>query len=139
MSGLIRFGVSIESDLLASFDRLVESHEYATRSEALRDMIREALVAEKIESQPTLRALGTLTIVYDHHANNLVQEMGNVQHDFHQLVLSVMHLHVSHDDCMEVIALNGIVSEIVELSNRILSLKGVKHGKLFITLPSSNI
>lgn len=139
MSELIRFGVSIDGNLLESFDRLVETRGYSTRSEALRDLIREALVTEKIESQSDTRALGTLTIVYDHHAKDLVQEMGDIQHDYHQLVLSVMHLHVSHDDCMEVIALNGIVADIVELSNRILSLKGIKHGKLFLTLPSSDI
>lgn len=139
MSELIRFGVSIDGNLLESFDRLVETRGYSTRSEALRDLIRESLIAEKIDSRPDLRALGTLTLVYDHHAKNLVQEMGDIQHDFHQLVLSVLHLHVSHDDCMEVIALNGVVSEIVELSDKILSLKGIKHGKLFLTLPSSDI
>jgi CopG family nickel-responsive transcriptional regulator len=65
--------------------------------------------------------------------------MGRLQHDFHRIILSVMHLHVSHDDCMEVIALRGIVSEIIELANNLLSLKGIKNGKLFLTLPSSNI
>jgi CopG family transcriptional regulator, nickel-responsive regulator len=83
--------------------------------------------------------LGSLTLVYDHHASNLVQEMGEIQHSFHNLVLSVMHLHVSHNDCMELIALRGAVAEIVKLSNALLSLKGIKHGKLFLTLPSSVI
>ncbi len=139
MSELIRFGVSIDSDLLESYDRLIGERGYANRSEALRDLIRDALIAEKIDAQSDLHALGSLTLVYDHHARNLAQEMGNLQHDFHQLVLSVMHLHVSHDDCMEVIALSGVVSQIVELANGLLSLKGIKHGKLFLTLPSSNI
>lgn len=139
MSDIIRFGVSIEQDLLENYDRLVGERGYATRSEALRDLIRDALVARKIETESDLQALGTLTLVYDHHANNLVQEMGEIQHRFHNLVLSVMHLHVSHDDCMEVIALRGKVGEIVKLSNALLSLKGIKHGKLFLTLPSSTI
>ena len=139
MSELIRFGVSIDSDLLESYDHLRAERGYNTRSEALRDLIREALIAEKIDAQSDLRALGSLTLVYDHHARNLAEEMGNLQHNFHQLVLSVMHLHVSHDDCMEVIALSGVVSQIVELANGLLSLKGIKHGKLFLTLPSSNI
>ena len=139
MSELIRFGVSIDSDLLESYDHLIAERSYNTRSEALRDLIREALIAEKIDAQSDLRALGSLTLVYDHHARNLAEEMGNLQHNFHQLVLSVMHLHVSHDDCMEVIALSGVVSQIVELANGLLSLKGIKHGKLFLTLPSSNI
>ena len=84
-------------------------------------------------------ALGSLTLVYDHHTGNLLQEMTHIQHDFHQLILSVMHLHVSHNDCLEVIALRGVVAEIVKLANGLLSLKGVKNGKLFLTLPSSVI
>lgn len=139
MSDIIRFGVSIEQDLLETFDRLIADRGYATRSEALRDLIRDALIQQKIELQSETNALGTLTLVYDHHARNLSQEMTELQHDFHELILSVMHLHVSHDDCMEIIALRGVVSEIVKLSNGLLSLKGIKNGKLFLTLPSSVI
>lgn len=139
MSDIIRFGVSIEQDLLENFDRIIGERGYATRSEALRDLIRESLVEQKIETESATRVLGSLTLVYDHHASNLVQEMGEMQHRFHDLVLSVMHLHVSHDDCMEVIALTGKATEIIKLSNELLSLKGIKHGKLFLTLPSSII
>lgn len=139
MSELVRFGVSIDQDLLGNYDRLISERGYTTRSEALRDLIREALIQQKIELQKETRALGSLTLVYDHHARNLAQEMGEIQHDFHDNILSVMHLHVSHDDCLEIIALSGVVSEIVELSNRLLSLKGIKNGKLFLTLPSSVI
>lgn len=139
MSELVRFGVSIDQDLLENYDRLIAERGYAARSEALRDLIREALIQQRIETQSEINALGSLTLVYDHHARNLAQEMGEIQHDFHENILSVMHLHVSHDDCLEIIALRGIVSEIVELSNRLLSLKGIKNGKLFLTLPSSVI
>ncbi len=139
MSDIIRFGVSIEQDLLENFDRIIGERGYATRSEALRDLIRESLVEQKIETESETQVLGTLTIVYDHHASNLLQEMAQLQHSFHQLILSVMHLHVSHDDCMEVIALTGKATEIIKLSNELLSLKGIKHGKLFLTLPSSII
>lgn len=139
MSDIIRFGVSIEQELLENFDRLTAERGYATRSEALRDLIRETLIQQKIEAGADVQALGSLTLVYDHHARNLVTEMGDIQHDFHQTILSVMHLHISHDDCLEIIALRGVVSEIAELSNRLLSLKGIKNGKLFLTLPSSDI
>jgi len=139
LSELIRFGVSIDQNLLENFDRLNSERGYATRSEALRDLIREALIQQKIETDSATKVLGSLTLVYDHHARNLSQEMGAIQHDFHENILSVMHLHVSHDDCMEIIAVSGIVSEIVNLSNRLLSLKGIKNGKLFLTLPSSDI
>lgn len=139
MSDIIRFGVSIEQDLLENFDRLNGERGYATRSEALRDLIRESLIQQRIEAESDTQVLGSLTLVYDHHASNLVQEMGEIQHRFHSLVLSVMHLHVSHDDCMEVIALRGVAAEIVRLANGLISLKGIKHGKLFLTLPSSII
>ena len=139
MSDILRFGVSIEQDLLENYDRLIAERGYATRSEAIRDLIRESLVQQKIESESKTEALGSLTLVYDHLARNLLTEMAQLQHNFHQLILSVMHLHVSHDDCMEVIALCGVVTEIVQLSNGLLSLKGIKHGKLFLTLHSSVI
>ena len=139
MSQLIRFGVSIDQDLLENYDRLINERGYSTRSEALRDLIRDALIQQKIETESGVNALGSLTLIYDHHARNLVQEIGAIQHDFHDNILSVMHLHVSHDDCLEIIALRGVVSEIVKLSNLLLSLKGIKNGKLFLTLPSSGI
>ncbi len=139
MSELIRFGISIDQDLSEKFDRFVSERNYATRSEAIRDLIRDALIQQKIELETDVNALGSLTLIYDHHTRNLSQEMGAIQHDFHDLVLSVMHLHVSHDDCMEVLALRGRVAEIVKLSDALLSLKGIKNGKLFLTLPSSDI
>ncbi len=139
MSEIVRFGVSIEQDLLENYDRLIAERGYATRSEALRDLIRESLIHRKIESDSKTQVLGTLTLVYDHHASNLLQEMAHVQHDFHEVVSSVMHIHVSHVDCMEILAVRGIVSEIVDLANKLLSLKGIKNGKLFLTLPSSGI
>ncbi|MEZ5428678.1 MAG: nickel-responsive transcriptional regulator NikR [Pyrinomonadaceae bacterium] len=139
MSELIRFGVSIDQDLLENFDRLNAERGYGTRSEAIRDLIREALIEQKIESDPQSNALGSLTLVYDHHARNLTREMGDIQHDFHQIILSVMHLHVSRDDCLEIIAVSGPAAEIVKLADKLLSLKGIKNGKLFLTLPSSVI
>lgn len=139
MSNLIRFGVSIEKELLDNFDKLVSKRSYSTRSESIRDLIRDALIEQKIEADSQTIVLGSLTLVYDHHASNLLQEMANIQHHHHDLILSVMHLHVSHDDCLEVLALNGKVSQISELSNNLISLKGVKNGNLFLTLPSSGI
>ena len=139
MSELIRFGVSIDQNLLENYDKFINERGYANRSEALRDLIRDALIQQKIEAEAETVALGSLTLVYDHHARNLPQEMGRIQHNFHETILSVMHLHVTHNDCMEIIALRGITREIVELANNLLSLKGVKNGKLFLTLPSSEI
>ncbi len=140
MSDLLRFGVSIESELLESFDRLVAAQGYATRSEALRDLIRDALVRSRIEAQQqSAEVLGSLTLVYDHHAHDLAEQMAELQHAHHGLVVSVLHVHISHDDCMEVIVLRGAVSGVRELADALLSLKGVKHGRLFVTLPAQHI
>jgi CopG family transcriptional regulator, nickel-responsive regulator len=83
--------------------------------------------------------LGSLTLVYDHHSREISARMGEVQHEQFGLVVSVLHVHISHDDCMEVIALRGKASDVRELANALLSLKGVKHGKLFLTLPTREI
>ena len=140
MSDVIRFGVSVEDELLVSFDKLIGVQGYETRSEALRDLMREALIKAKLENFPeTGEAIGSLTLVYDHHAANLQHEMADIQHDSHDMILSVMHLHVNHNDCLEILAIRGAVGKITELSNKLLSLKGIKNGKLFLTLPSSAI
>ncbi len=140
MSDLLRFGVSAEDGLLESFDRLIASQGYATRSEALRDLMRDALVRSRLEEPPEdAEILGSLTLVYDHHAHDLTGRMTELQHDHHGLVISVLHVHVSHDDCMEVIVLRGPVRDVRLLGESLLSLKGVKHGKLFVTLPSQGI
>ena len=140
MSDLQRFGVSIEGDLLESFDQLVAQRGYATRSEALRDLIRESLVQSRI-SGPSEKAevLGSLTLVYDHHAKELTDQMADIQHRRHGMVISVLHVHISHDDCLEVIVLRGKAIDVRELADSLISLKGVKHGKLFITVPARQI
>ena len=140
MPDLNRFGVSIDENLLVSFDKLIGEQGYGNRSEALRDLIWDALIKSKIEDfSDSSDVIGSLTIVYDHHASGLLEEMTQIQHRFHSHILSVMHLHVGHDDCLEIIALRGKVKETVDLANSLLSLKGIKNGKLFLTLPSSSI
>ncbi|MBS1788847.1 MAG: nickel-responsive transcriptional regulator NikR [Acidobacteria bacterium] len=140
MSDLQRFGVSIESDLLESFDQLVSQRGYATRSEALRDLIRDALVQSRVTASAEKQdVLGSLTLVYDHHAKELTDQMADIQHRRHGMVVSVLHVHISRDDCMEVIVLRGKASEVRELADSLISLKGVKHGKLFITVPGHQI
>ena len=140
MGDLIRFGVSAESELIESFDELARLRGYANRSEALRDLMRDALVQSRIDSEPAQgEVLGSLTLVYDHHARELTSQMADLQHQHHDLVVSVLHVHVSHDDCLEVIALRGRVEPIRHLADSLLSLKGVKHGRLFITLPTTSI
>ncbi len=141
MSNVLRFGVSIEDNLLESFDKLISERGYATRSEALRDLIRDSLVQSRLDAQQkgAAEVLGSLTLIYDHHATDLTAQMTELQHDHHGAVVSVLHVHINHDDCLEMIALRGSADEVRSLANSLLSLKGVKHGKLFVTLPSAAI
>lgn len=140
MSELSRFGVSVEEELLQNFDRLIGEQGYANRSEALRDLMRDALVKSRLEDAPqTGEVLGSLTLVYDHHANDLSEKMNQLQHEFFHFIVSVLHVHINHDDCMEVIVLRGELNQVRLLADKLLSLKGVKHGKLFVTLPTAQI
>lgn len=139
MSNLIRFGVSIEEELLTRFDELIASRDYKNRSEALRDLIRDNLVQAQLEKATDEEVLGSLTLVYDHHTRDLTERLTNLQHDHHELIVSVMHAHINHDDCMEMLMLRGKASKIRLLANSLLSLKGVKHGKLFTTFPAKAI
>ncbi|MCY7377634.1 MAG: nickel-responsive transcriptional regulator NikR [Pyrinomonadaceae bacterium] len=140
MSELSRFGVSAEEELLQNFDRMISAQGYSNRSEALRDLMRDALVKSKLEDAPeTGEVLGSLTLVYDHHATDLADKMNALQHEFFNFIVSVLHVHISHDDCLEVIVLRGEIQQIRSLADSLLSLRGVKHGKLFITLPAREI
>ncbi len=140
MSDLSRFSISTEDDLLQSFDQLIARQGYENRSEAFRDLMRDALIKSKIEDSPqTGEVLGTLTLVYDHHASDLSDKMNDLQHRYYNLVVSVLHVHVNHDDCMEVIVLRGEIGQVRSVSESLLTLRGVKHGKLFVTLPAQQI
>jgi CopG family nickel-responsive transcriptional regulator len=138
MSNISRVGVSIEDELLESFDQLNSDRGYDNRSEAVRDLIRDALVQSRLEApqDKAVEVLGSLTLVYDHHASDLTNQMTELQHQHEGIVVSVLHVHINHDDCMELIALRGRADEVRSLADGLLSLKGVKHGKLFVTLPS---
>lgn len=140
MSEILRFGVSAEEELLQNFDRLIAAQGYANRSEALRDLMRDALVKSRLEDAPDAgEVLGSLTLVYDHHASDLADKMSALQHEYFNFIVSVLHVHINHDDCMEVIVLRGEIKQIRSLADQLLSLKGVKHGKLFVTLPGREI
>jgi CopG family transcriptional regulator, nickel-responsive regulator len=131
MSELTRTGLSLDRDLLAKFDQAITGKGYKNRSEAVRDLIREHLVSVDVEQDKEI--VGTLTIVYDHHRPNLTEELVEAQHHAGNKVLAATHVHLDHNNCLEVIILRGRSSTIRDLANRILSLRGVKHGQLVIT------
>lgn len=132
MSGLSRIGVAIDSDLLAKFDRLIGKRGYTNRSEAFRDLIRDELVEQTWES-PDSQVVGTVTLVYDHHVRQLSQKLTAIQHDHHHAILSTLHVHLDHDNCLEVIVVKGKSAEVRKVADALISTKGVKHGRLTIT------
>jgi CopG family nickel-responsive transcriptional regulator len=132
MGQTIRFGVSLDSDLLEKFDLLCEEKSYQTRSEAIRDLIRNTLVQKEWEDASGELA-GTLSLVYDHHQSGLAQRLTEIQHDSHDVILSTLHVHLDHHNCLEVLILKGPADQIKRLAERLISTKGVKHGKLGLT------
>lgn len=131
MKKLVRFGVSLDHHLLDDFDRHTRSRNYTNRSEALRDLIRDLLVRQEwVEDAETV---GTVTFVYDHHVRDLTRKLTDIQHRYQRLILSGLHVHLDHDHCLEVLVVRGKGSEIKKVSDALVSIKGVKHGKLTMT------
>lgn len=132
MSSITRFGVSIESQLIKKFDALLARKGYATRSEAIRDMIRDTLVEQEWELGKH-ETVGTITIVYNHHTRELEHALTDMQHkSFHQIV-STLHVHLDAHNCLEVLVVKGKSHDIQNIADRLIGTKGVKHGKLTMT------
>ncbi|MDD5016187.1 MAG: nickel-responsive transcriptional regulator NikR [Atribacterota bacterium] len=130
MTDIVRFGVSLGKELLGKFDRLIKEKKYPNRSEAIRDLIRENLV--KREWAEGKEVAGTITLVFDHHKRELVNILTDIQHDFHQLIISSQHIHLDHDNCLEIIVVRGKPIEVRELADKLRVTKGVKYGALSI-------
>jgi CopG family nickel-responsive transcriptional regulator len=131
MSRLVRTGISLDSELLARFDRAIAKKGYGSRSEAIRDLVREHSVASDVAEDKVI--VGTLTLVYDHHQPKLSGHLIEAQHHYHGKVLAVTHIHLDHRNCLEVIIVKGRGTEVRRLADQLLSLRGVKHGKLVMT------
>jgi CopG family nickel-responsive transcriptional regulator len=131
MGDLVRTGVSLEKELLEKFDAVIRRKGYQNRSEAIRDLIREHLVQAAVDENKVI--VGTLAMVYDHHQPNLSAKLIEAQHAAASKVLAATHVHLDHHHCLEVVILKGRSGEVKSLADRILSLRGVKHGKLTIT------
>lgn len=132
MEKITRFGVSIEPILLNKFDKMIRKKGYKNRSEAIRDIIRKNLINQKIED-PNVESIGTLTMIYDHHTGNVSKKLLDLQHQHHTEILTTTHIHVTHENCLEVLILKGKTGNIQKLSDYIRSIKGIKHGELVIT------
>ena len=127
MGKLTRFGVSLDEELLEPFDALCAVKGYSNRSEAIRDLIRKALVAEDWH-QADGQGAGTLTLVYDHHKNDLARRLTQMQHDEHDIIIATLHVHLDHHNCLEVLILKGEAARVRALADKLSSCKGVKHG-----------
>jgi CopG family nickel-responsive transcriptional regulator len=138
MGKTIRFGVSLDSELLDKFDQHCEERSYQTRSEAIRDLIRNTLVQREWDSADGDLA-GTLTLVYDHHKSGLSQRLTEIQHEHHDVIQSSLHVHLDHFNCLEVIILKGEAEIIKALGQKLISTKGVKHGNLALTTTGKDL
>lgn len=138
MGELIRFSVSMEEELLAQFDALIKEHGYSNRSEAIRALIRDRLVQEEWKNVRS-ETVGTITFVYDHHQRELTEKLTASQHKWYRYILSAMHIHLDEDHCLEVLAVRGRADEIRKIADALLSVKGVKHGKLVMTSTGKNL
>ena len=132
MSELSRIGVAIDSDLLEKFDQLIASRGYTNRSEAFRDMIRDELVSTASED-PASEVVGSVTLVYDHHVRMLSDRLTDMQHAHYHQILSTLHVHLDHDNCLEILVLRGQAGQVKKIAEALISTKGVKHGRLTIT------
>ena len=137
MSELVRFGISIDDDLLKRFDTQIEQKGYKNRSEAIRDLIRDNLVEEEWEEDK--ETVGTITLVYDHHTPDLSQKMTHIQHSFSGEIRSVLHIHMDHNNCLEVLVVQGQGHLVKSLADKLISLRGIKHGKLTMTTTGESL
>jgi len=129
---LARFGVSIEEDLLADFDRLIRAKGYANRSEAIRALIRALLLDTRVEEDPGAEVIGTLTLVYDHHSGELASRLTELQHRHHRAIVSTMHVHIDEHRCLEVLVVRGSAREVRRIGDSLVGTRGVHQGRLSI-------
>jgi CopG family nickel-responsive transcriptional regulator len=133
MGVLSRIGIALDSDLLKRFDEHIARQGYTNRSEAFRDLIRDKLVSQQTAS-PKATVVGTVTLIYDHHAYGVTEKLTELQHAHHNLVVSTSHAHLDHDSCLEVLIVHGKSLQVEEFAGRLIGLKGVQHGRLVMTV-----
>lgn len=137
MAKLVRFGISTEKDLLSRFDRLMRERGHTNRSKAFSDLVRQELVKKEwIEGK---EVVGAIIMIYDHHKRELVNRLMDIQHDFNKLIMSTQHMHLDHDNCLEIVAIKGAAMEVQKLANTLRAVKGIKHTTLGMSSTGKNI
>lgn len=137
MAQLFRFGISLNKDLLDKFDRIIRERNYTNRSEAFRDLIRHELV--KKQWQEDKEIAGAITLIYDHHKRELLNKITDIQHDFQKIIISTQHIHLDHNNCLEIVAIKGAPKKAQKLADTLKSIKGVKHGTLSMSTTGKDI
>ncbi len=135
MGELSRIGIALDSELLKRFDHSIETSGYTNRSEAFRDLIRDRLVREQTAA-PDSTVVGTVTLIFNHHASGITEKLTEVQHAHHDLVVSTSHAHLDHDSCLEVLIVHGKAARVEHFADILIGLKGVQHGRLVMSVPS---
>jgi len=138
MEQVTRFGVSVPHDLLEKFDSYIEEKKYTNRSEAIRDLIRNALTSDEWKNVSG-EVMGSISIVYDHHSRDLSDRLGQLQHNYFKNIISSTHVHVDEHNCLEVVIVRGKPKVIQEIADRLISTRGVKLGKLALLSTGKNI
>jgi len=128
----VRFSVSVNSDLLKRFDETIKEKTYTNRSKAIRDLIVDFIVEREWEKSES-EVMGSLTLLFDHETRGLVEKLTEIQHERCGNIVSTMHVHIDKHNCMEILAMKGLPREIREIANKLISCRGVKHGKLVMS------
>ena len=126
-----RFGVSLEDAILESLDLYVKENHFPNRSQAIRHLIEDNLVTKKWKCNNEVA--GAVILLYDHHKSDTVNKSNLVQHDYYDVILSSQHFHLNHDSCLEIIAVKGPAHRLTELSDKLIGIRGIQHGKLVMS------
>lgn len=132
MAELTRTGIAMDRELLARFDRFILKQGYTNRSEAFRDLVRDRLITAVVED-PEVNVVGSITLIYDHHARLLPDKLTQLQHDHHDVVIATTHAHLNHNTCLEVIVVRGKSKHVQKLADLLIGTKGVHHGRLVMS------
>ncbi len=125
---IVRFGVSLEKELLEELDNYAVNNHFTNRSQAIRNLINKNIVTSKWQCNNLVA--GSITLIYDHHKRELLTHLTDLQHDYHHFILSSQHLHLDKNLCMEIIAVKGKAIVLTELADKLIAVKGIQHGKL---------
>ena len=133
-----RFSVSLPPQLLEQFDEMAEAKGYDNRSLAIADMLRDQLVEHRKQFGRE-EIVGTITLVYDHHRQHVQEALTDIQHDHHQVIISAVHVHLDHNNCLEVLIVKGKATLVKKIADELIAAKGVKHGKLTVTTTGKDL